>query len=56
MQVKLYVLNLLLGEDTPIFKLAEKMQEMQEYKELVSISVSDVAQINTFTITSAPKK
>lgn len=52
MQVKLYVLNLLLGEDTPIFKLAE---EMQEYRELVSISFSDVAQINTFTITSAPK-
>ena len=51
MQLKLYALNLF-GENRPIFKLIDKMQEC---KELVSISFRDSTQINKFTVTAAPK-
>lgn len=51
MQLELYALNLL-GENRPIFKLIDKMQEC---KELVSISFHDSTQINKFTVTAAPK-
>ena len=49
---KLYVLNSLFGESRPIFKLIE---EMQEYKELASVSFSDSSQIHKSIVTSAPK-
>ena len=47
-QLKLYVV----WEKKPIFRFIE---ELQEYKELVSPSPADSTQILTSTVTSAPK-